>query len=207
MARANNFVDYTNKRFGKLLLIKYVLNSKWECVCDCGYKFIIQIQSITGQKQRRCKYCFYKEKKTHGCSKLPEYQAWKHMMERCYDKNDKMYANYGGRGITICKRWHNPKNFILDMGSRPSNKYSIDRINVNKSYSPSNCRWATKKEQMRNRTNNIYITYNGRTQILADWASECGLKAGCIKDRINSGWDIEKALATPSRNKNKQKCL
>lgn len=204
MARPKNFIDYTNTRVGKLFLTEYAGNRKWFCVCDCGFRFKVDIASVRSQNQSRCRYCYYKDKKKHGLSGTPEYQAWKHIKERCYDINDRMYPNYGARGIKMCDRWlgeNGALNFVEDVGKRPTNKHSIDRINVDGNYEPANVRWATKHEQMRNRTNNIFITYNGETMILSDWAKVSGISASCIKARIDSNWDIKKALTTPSRNK------
>jgi len=95
---------------------------------------------------------------THGCSKLPEYHIWLGMKRRCYNRNDPSYCNYGGRGIQICERWLvNPADFIEDMGVRPSTAYSLERIDNNGNYSPSNCRWATITEQQNNKRTNVLV--------------------------------------------------
>lgn len=201
MSRTSNFIDYTNQKIGSLLFLNYVGKSKWECICDCGHKFIINSQSIRKQNQRRCKYCFYKTKKKHGISCTPEFQAWQHIKERCYNKENRMYKNYGGRGIKMCDRWigdNGAYNFFIDLGKRPSSTHSIDRINVDGDYEPNNCRWATKHEQMRNRTNNVVIEYNNEKMILTDWAKRLKISRGCLISRLKDGWSIEEAFNTPT---------
>ena len=86
-------------------------------------------------------------------SKTPEYRAWIHMHDRCYNPNHRNYRHYGERGISVCKRWHKSENFMSDMGPKPSPIHSLDRINNNKNYSPSNCRWATHRQQRANQNN------------------------------------------------------
>lgn len=115
------------------------------------------------------------------------------MISRCTCKNNEAYQNYGGRGIKVCKRWRIFENFYLDMGDKPAGK-TLDRINNNDDYSPENCRWASPKEQSRNKRNNVWITFGEKTQILTDWANEVGLSPGTLKYRIDAGWPVEKAL-------------
>jgi len=116
-------------------------------------------------------------KTTHGMSKTPEYKAWYNMKDRCFNPNHKCYSDYGGRGIKICDRWKNSfQNFFLDMGSRPTAKHSLDRIDNNADYSPENCRWATKAEQENNkRTNKPLITIGNKTYTIVQWEKKNGL--------------------------------
>lgn len=96
-------------------------------------------------------------------SKQPEYQVWSQMKQRCYNKKHKKYRIYGQRGITVCDRWKNSYiNFIQDMGPRPSNNHSIDRINNNGIYEPSNCRWLPNPDQHYNKSNNFTVNQNDR---------------------------------------------
>ncbi|WP_250125499.1 hypothetical protein [Chroococcidiopsis sp. CCMEE 29] len=119
------------------------------------------------------------------------------MIRRCVDINDISYKNYGGRGISVCERWRNSfPAFLQDMGECPDG-YEIDRIDVNANYEPSNCRWATGKQQARNRRNNHNITYKGRTQCLTAWAEELGGSVKTLYNRFHHGWGVEKALTTP----------
>lgn len=154
--------------------------------------------------------CYAREKLSsistkHGHTKnrrvTSEYRAWCKMKERCNNKKDKCYPNYGGRGIKICDRWEcSFENFLEDMGYKPSSKHSIDRIDVNGDYRPSNCRWATAKEQARNKTNNRVIHYKGKELCSSHWGEVLGMHRSTIEQRLDRGWSVEKALTTPVRH-------
>lgn len=113
-------------------------------------------------------------------------------------KNDPAYHSYGGRGISICKRWDKFENFISDMGSKPTEKHSIDRINNDGNYTPSNCRWATKKEQVRNRRTTNFVTIRNETRPLQEWAEIVNLDYKILWERFKDGHRGEKLLV-PSR--------
>lgn len=140
---------------------------------------------------------------THGMSNTREYQSWHMMKQRCGNPNATDYKNYGGRGIKVCKRWERFENFFRDMGPRPIGT-TLDRINVNKGYSQSNCRWASKKQQERNRRNNLLITHKSKTQCLSAWIDELRISHGTFQARRQDGWPIEKALFTPVRKFNRK---
>ena len=115
----------------------------------------------------------------------PEYRAWRGLKGRCLDSGDKEYHRYGGRGITVCQRWiESYENFLADVGRRPSEGHSLDRIDVNGNYEPGNCRWATRKEQQRNRRDNFMLTHDGRTLPVSVWAKEIGVSTSTLKYRI-----------------------
>jgi hypothetical protein len=120
------------------------------------------------------------------------------MLQRCTNPKDKGYRRYGGRGISVCPRWKEFKEFWKDMGARPSKDYSLDRINNDGNYEPSNCRWATRVQQNRNRSYARPITVDGRTQLMADWARERGLVEATICKRLARGWSAYRAVMTPS---------
>jgi hypothetical protein len=135
-----------------------------------------------------------------------EYMAWKGMRARCYNRKSKDYADWGGRGITVCDHWRNSfEAFYRDMGPRPSAEHSLDRVDNDGPYSPDNCRWATSTEQNKNRRErkprsiDRLLTYDGRTQTIAQWARECSLPYEAFRRRIDKGWPIEKAMTTPIR--------
>ena len=107
--------------------------------------------------------------KTHGMSGTPEYQAWIDMKHRCFNPNHKNYLDYGGRGITVCDRWLNLDNFLADMGTKPSPKHSLDRIDNNGDYSPKNCKWSTRVEQNNNTRYNRLITIDDVTLTITQW--------------------------------------
>jgi hypothetical protein len=117
----------------------------------------------------------------------PDYPIWNAIISRCENKKNQAYRNYGGRGIKICKRWRTSfSNFIADMGPRPSRKHSIERLNNNKGYYKANCIWATKKEQDRNRRNNVWVTYNGTRMIATDCASKIGVSSKLFLHHIKT---------------------
>lgn len=144
---------------------------------------------------------------THGLSKSPEHRIWSHVKARCINPKTIGFHLYGGRGIKVCERWINSfENFYNDMGPRPSSKYSIDRIDVNRDYSPENCRWATKEEQLANRRNTRHETVDGVSKPLTVWAKEYGMDYQTALYRIhNLGWDAKKALTIPV-NKELKSC-
>lgn len=130
----------------------------------------------------------------HGMRNTPEYQIWFDMKRRCNDPRIKRYKDYGGRGISVCDSWMTFSNFIKDMGKRPSEKHSLDRIDNNKNYSPDNCRWATTKEQALNSRRNVFLTHNGISLTIYEWAEKLGLKYTTLYSRYKRGWSTERIL-------------
>lgn len=136
---------------------------------------------------------------THGMSRTGTYGAWFNAKRRCLNKKCEFYPRYGGRGITFCKRWLKFENFFEDMGVRPVGK-SLDRIDNDKGYKPSNCRWATSRQQMRNRRNSLCLSLNGRTEPLIVWAEECGISYEAMWNRIFvHKWEVSRAVTEPSQ--------
>ena len=164
--------DETGNRFGKLLVLKFSHKENqrtyWICRCDCGKEIIINKANVKNGHTKSCG-CYNSELaterwETHGMTGTKVHRTWCQMRRRCLDKNSKNYFRYGGRGIKICDRWlESFENFYADMGEPPSIKHSIDRINNNGNYEPSNCRWATNKQQNRNYSKNIDITIDNKT--------------------------------------------
>lgn len=136
--------------------------------------------------------------KQHKMSKTPTYQTWEQMNQRCRDIHCKDYKWYGARGIDVCERWLDFRNFFADMGARPTGM-SIDRIDSLGNYEPSNCRWADKFQQKHNRTDNLQLTFEGRTQPAAVWAREIRMKPVTLYSRLRAGWPVERALTAPLR--------
>ena len=126
----------------------------------------------------------------------PEYRAWVGMIGRCTVVSNKRYAYYGGRGVKVHPQWRESfGNFYEDMGARPGPNYSIDRIDVNGDYTPTNCRWATAKQQANNRRTNVRYTAHGRTATIAQWADYLGVGVGTIRKRISAGVHIDKVFS------------
>lgn len=214
--------DISNQRFGNTVATKYIGSNnrgdaEWLCICDCGEKHNVVGSSLRSGNTKSCGCLNIKRvietgkaNKTHGHSigrKLSKtYMAWRGMKNRCTNANNKRYKDYGGRGITMCNRWldedNGYSNFLKDMGECPPG-LSLDRIDNNKligGYSPKNCRWATRKEQSRNRRSNIMIPYNDRELCLRDYCKIKNLNYGTIIVRILRGMSIKEALTIPVKN-------
>jgi len=121
-------------------------------------------------------------------SSTREYKTWSWMKARCLQKKSGNYKYYGGRGIKVCDRWMVFENFLEDMGKQPE-RSSLDRIDSNGDYTPENCKWSNKEEQMNNTRRNTQITYKSKTQTLAQWSRETGIPVGIILKRLKSGMD------------------
>lgn len=132
---------------------------------------------------------------SHRLSYTRAYRAWGHMMSRCYNPLDLRYPRYGGRGITVCKRWHRVENFFADMGEIPLG-LTLERKNTNLGYSRANCCWATNQEQSNNRSTNIWVTWRGERRTIAQWARLRGLKIATLWHRIRAAkWPLDRAMA------------
>ena len=176
----------------------------WICQCECGNVNVVKASHLKEQRTRSCG-CLRTElasaratagvprKHMDGHSKLHEYGLWQNMKSRCFNKSNKAYAHYGGRGVTVCERWMTFTNFHADMGPRPPN-CSLDRINNDGNYEPGNCRWVDKKTQQNNTRNNRRITHNGKTQTATQWADELGINHGTLLERARRGLSVEKIL-------------
>lgn len=181
-------LNLTNKTFGRLTAIERMPNNgrrtAWKFLCSCGVEKIINSETVTDGRVNSCG-CLQKESITqrslkHGHSinrkSTKELKSYAHAKSRCYNKNDPKYKNYGLRGIKMCDAWLNDASqFLKDMGKAPSPKHSIERIDVNGDYEPSNCIWATNHDQSRNKTTNVFVELNGEMVILKDYALALGI--------------------------------
>jgi len=210
----SNFKDVTGQRFGLLTVIKRVKNdkqgnSKWLCKCDCGNEKIVRLSCLKRSTTPSCGCLTIKNIKKantkHKLSKTRIYRIWKGMKHRCYCPSSNGYELYGGRGVTVCNEWNEFTPFYeWAKISGYQENLTIDRIDVNGNYEPSNCKWSTGKEQANNRRNNHIITYNGETHTLSEWANKYNIPVGLLADRVNrSHWTFEKAITTPKRLRNK----
>jgi hypothetical protein len=132
---------------------------------------------------------------------IPEWRSWATAKMRCFNEVNQNYKYYGGRGITMCEEWRTSfKVFLRDMGPRPAGT-TLDRIDTNGNYEPSNCRWATKRQQHDNRRDNRNLTHNGETKILSEWARHAGILPSTLGRRLTAGWSMERALEKPNPNR------
>jgi hypothetical protein len=181
------FEDISNKRFGKLIAIKRIniKDSKgynrayWVCQCDCGNIKNIDLSSLKKEKVKSCgcynKQIHFKHGHTVGGIISKEFESWRAAIDRCNRINNASYSNYGGRGIKVCDRWINSfSNFFEDMGKCPDD-CTLDRIDTNGNYEPSNCRWSTPEIQNNNKRNSHFITYKGIKKTVTQWTRELGL--------------------------------
>lgn len=192
--------DLTGKRYGKLQVLRE-LNKRHKnhrvylCLCDCGTKLEIPHNQLNGNLRSSCG-CGGRK---HSMSYTKFYYCWHRMRQRCQVPTNAAYRHYGGRGITVCVRWQKFENFYADMFPTYTEGKSIDRINNDKGYSQQNCRWATMKEQINNRRNTRFITHNGETKSVSEWASLHGLAVSVLGQRFKRGDKGERLFRPLSR--------
>lgn len=207
-------MNYIGEKYGRLTVLRALKpeerqskNKKWLCRCECGNEVQANISRLKCGNTKSCG-CLQREHITalnykHGKWKTPLFNIWIRMRNRCYLENTKDYINYGGRGITVCPEWKDDfetfERWALENGYQKG--LSIDRKNVDGNYDPSNCRWATIKEQNNNKRDNHYITFNGKTQSMQMWADETGISSQSIKYRLKHGWSITDTLTIPNLRK------
>ena len=205
--------ELTGQRFGRLVVESFAYagahgRSMWNCKCDCGKSAIVG----TGQLKRgRKKSCGCLRRETakmmmmkHGGTYTRLYSIWEAMKARTEYSSSQSYENYGGRGIKVCDEWRHDFQKFHDwaMAHGYQDDLTIDRIDVNGNYCPENCRWATKKEQGRNKRDIPKITYNGETLTLAEWSEKLDIKKTTLQTRIyNLGWSVKEAFETPVKGK------
>lgn len=194
--------DLSFNRFGRLVAIERINGKRWRCRCDCGSESISTTQNLTSGKTKSCG-CLNREisamrRTKHGAHGTRAYTAWDGIVQRCTNPNFKQWNDYGGRGITVCNEWRNFANFLSDMG-QPPDGCSIERIDNNLGYSKENCKWATRKEQQRNRRANKNIQYNGETLCITEWAERFGIAQHTAISRLNNGWSFDEAMGIVPR--------
>lgn len=184
-----SFKDLSGKTFGRLQVLGYAgsngRRSLWACKCACGVERIVKSDSLVSGRTTSCgcrkletskENCAkYGIKPRHGMTGTPEHKTWMGMIERCTSDKPRYSAHFG-RGITVCERWMQFENFFADMGHRPSNRHSLDRINNDGDYEPGNCRWAVAQTQQRNRRKSRFLIVDGVKKSLMEVAAELGMK-------------------------------
>jgi hypothetical protein len=174
-------------------------NARFLCRCICGKEKVVYKQSLVNGNSKSCGCKNYKNlRKTpirHGMTGTPIYTAWTHMRLRCLNPKDRNYKNYGGRGIKICSEWDSFENFCeWSINNGYKEGLSIDRINNDGNYEPDNCRWATSETQQNNRRVTRYITINGVTKSLSEWAKETGIPRSTIYSRLVKNYPPEEII-------------
>lgn len=193
------FADVSGQKFGRLFAVRRVANDRasgnaaFLCKCDCGDETIVKGSHLRTGHTRSCGCLFVDHggNHTHGATGTTEHDVWRGMLQRCRDMENE---GYGGRGISVCDRWLIFKNFLMDMGARPSPRHSIERLENGGNYESGNCVWATSQQQGRNKRNNILVDYSGRLMVLSEAAEIAGVDYRRAWARINAGWDIRRAL-------------
>lgn len=179
----------------------------WLCRCECGVERVVRQDRLRSGRSKSCgclKVRLHRVlKTTHGMNRSPTHYSWLNMISRCRVESFPDFHNYGGRGITVCDRWQAPDGFVAflaDMGERPAGT-TLDRFPDNDgNYEPGNCRWATKKEQSRNKRASKYITYAGETLPLVEWAKRTGIPRSRLHMRLYAhDWPVAQALGFEPR--------
>jgi hypothetical protein len=199
--------NLTGKKYGRLTVIgreaiMVTHTYRWVCQCECGAIKTIYACNLKSGDIQSCG-CLQKEniaKRRHGYRGTSEYNSWQAMLARCKGRNKRDRKNYTDRGIKVCKRWANSfRNFLFDMGEKPSKKYTLERKDNNKGYCKSNCKWATKKEQARNFRRNRIIKINGDKKCLIEWCEIYGVSQPMAVRRLNNGMSPIVAFTLPKR--------
>lgn len=194
------FIDLTGQRFGLLTVVQRLPpadgRTLWLTRCDCGNEKVAKTEKL---RAGECRSCGCRERMSHGLytAHRPEHQAWSDMKSRCSNPEHRSYADYGGRGITVCARWAESfEAFLADMGPRPSPEHSIDRIDNNRGYEPGNCRWAVPAVQMSNTRRNRYVEYLGERVTVSQLARRFGISKATLRMRLEQGEAVAAAVAS-----------
>lgn len=204
-------IDLTGQRFNYLTVINYAGQRKgrtyWRCRCECGNVIDVYSYSLKSGNTKACgchKKDGWNNGRTHGLSKTRQYRIWRNMKNRCENPNDKYYVNYGGRNISICSEWRESFKSFYDwaMENGYSDELTLDRIDNNGNYEPSNCRWVSRTQQMNNTRKNHFIELNGEKHTIAEWCRKLNISYNVLSSRIFTyGWSDEKALTTPVKER------
>lgn len=201
----HNFKDIEGQRFGRLRVKRFVYvrqrRAYWLCVCECGTEIVIRGNSLCTGNTKTCGCRRREGYPRHGKRGSKAYKVWADMIQRCENPNNSAYKNYGSRGITVCKEWHDFVVFYADMGDPPTD-LTLERIDNDENYEPSNCCWATRFEQRRNSRQNRLLTFQGKTQCFAAWVEELKISRATVYSRLRRGWNFRRALITPARKGN-----
>ena len=191
-------MDLSGRTFGHwTVLHRSIRYLYWDCRCVCGVEHAVKVYELLQGNSKSCGCRRGDTLRTHGESvkESVEYRIWANMLHRCNNPNHPKYDRYGGRGITVCSQWYGFEAFLADMGRRPSKDYSIERKDNNAGYTPENCTWATRKEQMVNQQRTIRVTVKGITRTLGEWSELTGIKKSVLYWQHRKG-DSDAALGS-----------
>lgn len=214
LLKNSRFIDLTGRVFGRMTVDSFAgvigegrsRATVWNCLCDCGQRCPqIRSRCLMSGGTQSCG-CLQREAATiHGHAggqhDSSTYMTYRSMIKRVFNPKHRAYKYYGGRGITVCDRWVGGTGFqafLDDMGERPDGT-SLDRINVNGNYEPSNCRWATDRQQCRNKRNNKIVEFRGEKMCLTELAEKYGISSNAAQGRLRRGWSLERTLTEPIR--------
>lgn len=211
----SRFIDISGEKYNRwtVLSLDRIENKKayWLCKCDCGVEKVVSSASLRNNTSKSCG-CILNENRSRsakGLSKTRINNIYHNMKTRCNNKKSRRYKNYGGRGIKVCDEWNN--NFLAFYNWSINNGYkdnlTIDRIDVNGDYEPSNCRWVTLKEQFYNKTDNVFYEINGEKKCLAELCKDYNMPYQTVRKRLERGKSIEESLNTPINKKYRNKLL
>jgi len=193
--------DFTGKQIGKLTVVELagIKNGVhfWTCKCECGNDIELRGVNLAKGLTKSCGCSNPVGKRTHGLASTPIYNVWNTMKSRCQNEGHINYENYGGRGITFCHKWRTFEGFHEDMGSEYKEGLTLERIDPNGNYEPSNCKWATTVEQGNNKTNNHVLTIFGEELTLSEASQKYNIPYDTLKRRIYKGWTHEEAVTKP----------
>lgn len=220
MGTPSNFRDLTGQKFGRLKVLfrdkNRNGNAYWNCKCDCGNKVVKSTDYLKRSNLCSCGCASNRtknpkdkldnpilENKVYSRTRI--YRIWQAMKTRCYNPNHRHYCDYGGRGITICEEWLNSSVSFINWSYNNgyNDKLSIERKDTNGNYCPENCIWVDSKTQSNNKRTSHFVTFNGKTQTIAQWAEELGIPYNTLQKRLTEGkWSVERALTTiPEKKK------
>lgn len=198
-------------RFSKLIAVERVgtdihRHSIWKCICDCGNETYVTLNQLISGKTKSCGCLHTKHGLTSKGMPRREFNIWRNMIDRTSNPNSKDFNRYGKRGISVCDEWRNSFKKFYDWANANgySDNLTIDRINNDGNYEPSNCRWATVKTQSNNKRNNVLLNFNNETHTLTQWSEILKIKPETITSRLNRGWNIKESLTAPLKNKFKE---
>lgn len=209
-------IDILNQKFGRLTAIEKSNNicgkTAWKCICDCGNIAYVTTSNLTCNRIKSCgcikQELLMRRNITHNQRHTRLYEVWKGIKQRCYNPKHRAYHNWGGRGIKMCEDWKNnfqsfhdwsyANGYCPENQKDEKNKLTIDRIDVNGNYEPSNCRWVKRSKQARNTRANKIISYRNEEYCLVEWCEILDLYYSTVSARLLKGWSVERAFETPT---------